>query len=116
MNQPFKFRRREWVDINVESQGKYDNGNIKFKMSMIRSILCDYNDGYILLIGTKTITGAEASDAENKEVVFKNCTPFIKCTTQINNTQVDIAKNIDAVIPIYKLIEYSDNYSKTWQC
>ena len=116
MNQPFKFRRKKWVDINVESQGKYDNGNIKFKMSMIRSILCDYNDGYILLIGTKTITGAEASDAENKGVVFKNCTPFIKCTTQINNTQVDIAKNIDAVIPIYKLIEYSDNYSKTWQC
>ena len=51
----------------------------------------------------------DASDIENKGVVFKNCTPFIECTTQINNTQVDIAKDIDAVISIYKLIEYSDN-------
>ena len=76
---------------------------------MIRPILCDYNDAYILLIGTKTITGVDASDIENKGVVFKNYTPFIECTTQINNTQVDIAKDIDAVISIYKLIEYSDN-------
>ena len=76
---------------------------------MIRSILCDYNDAYILLIGTKTITGAEASNVENKGVVFKNCTPFTECTTQINNAQVDIAKDIDAVIPMYKLIEYKDN-------
>ena len=52
---------------------------------MIRSILCDYNDGYILLIGTKTITGAEASNEENKGVVFKNCTPFIECTTHLIN-------------------------------
>ena len=52
---------------------------------MIRSILCDYNDGYILLIGTKTITGAEASNEENKGVVFKNCTSFIECTTHLIN-------------------------------
>ena len=42
----------------------------------------------------------------------RDCAPFIKCISEINNTQVDNAKYIDIVIPMYKLIEYSDNYSK----
>ena len=54
-----------------------------------------------------------------KKVIFKNCAPFTNCISEINNTQVDNAKDIDIVMPMYNLIEYSDNYSKTagnvWQ-
>ena len=68
---------------------------------------------------TITITGAGAgaaarqTDARNIGVAFKNCAPFIKCIAEINNTQVDNAEDIDIVMPMYNLIEYSDNYSKT---
>ena len=54
-----------------------------------------------------------------KKVIFKNCTPFINCISEIDNTQVDNAKGINIVMPMYNLIEYRDNYSKTsgilWQ-
>ena len=92
---------------------------------MFRSSLCDYSDAYILVSGTITITGAGADDAakrldeRNKGVIFKNCAPFTDCISEINNTQIDNAKYIDVVSPMYNLIEYSDNYSKTsgslWQ-
>ena len=51
-NQPSKFRTRNWVEINDESKGRYDNSNIRFKTSMIRSNLCNYSDLYILVKGT----------------------------------------------------------------
>ena len=58
-------------------------------------------------------------DKQMKEIAFKNCAPFISCISEINNTQVDNAKDIDIVMPMYNLIEYSDNYAKTtgslWQ-
>ena len=58
-------------------------------------------------------------DERNKGVTFKNCAPFTKCINRINNTEIDNAKDIDIVMPMYNLIEYSDNYSKTsgslWQ-
>ena len=92
---------------------------------MLRSNLCDYADAYILVKGTITITGAGNDDAakrldeRNKGVIFKNCAPFTKCISRINNTDIDTAQDIDIVMPMYNLIEYSDNYSKTsgslWQ-
>ena len=48
-----------------------------------------------------------------RKKIFKNCAPFTKCISKINNTQIDNAKDIDIVMPMYNLIEYSDNYSKT---
>ena len=125
-NQPSKFRTKNWVEINDESRGTYNvNSQIKFKTTMLKSSLCDYSDPYILVKGTITIAGAGA-DAEarqaverDKGVVFKNCAPFTNCVSEINNTQVDNAKDIDIVMPMYNLIEYSDNYAKTsgslWQ-
>ena len=66
-NQPSKFRTRNWIEINEESQGKYDEGNqIKFKTSVIKSNLCDYSDAYILVSGTITITGAGDEDAAKR--------------------------------------------------
>ena len=55
MNEPSKFRTRNWVEINDESRGTYNNNNIKFKMSMIRSNLCDCSDAYIHVKATITV-------------------------------------------------------------
>ena len=91
---------------------------------MIRSNLCDYGDGYIPVSGTKTISGtgnddvAKQADERDKLVILKNFVPFIDCLSEINNNQINNSKNIDVVMPIYNLIEYSDNYLKTeslWQ-
>ena len=125
-NQPYKFRTRNWVEINDESRGAYNvNSQIKFKTTMLKSTLCDYSDAYILVKGTITIIGrgadaaARQADERDKGASFKNCAPFINCISEINNTQIDNAKDIDIVMPMYNLIEYSDNYAKTsgslWQ-
>ena len=107
------------VEINDDSRGTCNtNSQIKFKTSMLRTSLCDYSDGYILVSGTIIITGegnddaARRLDERNKGVIFKNCAPFTDCISEINNTQIDNAKDIDVVMPMYHLIEYSDNYSK----
>ena len=86
---------------------------------MLRSNLWDYADAYILVKGTITITGAgdddnvKRLDERNEGVIFKNCAPFSKCISRINNIDIANAQDIDIVIPIYNLTEYSDNYSKT---
>ena len=98
---------------------------------MLRSNLCDYADAYVLVKGTITITGnagpesnpdaprnaaqllaARQADERNKDVIFKNCAPFTKCISRINNADTDNAQDIDIVMPMYNLIEYNDNYSK----
>ena len=123
-NQPSKFRTRNWVEINDESRGAYNvNNQIKFKTTMLKSSLCDYRDGYILVKGTISVNNTAADGAAanntNKKVIFKNCAPFTNCISEINNTQIDNAKDIDIVMPMYNLIEYSYNYAKTtgslWQ-
>ena len=114
-NQPSKFRTRNWVEINDESRGAYNvNSQIKFKTTMLKSSLCDYSDAYILVKGIISVNNnaADGAAANNRKVIFKNCAPFTNCISEINNTQVDNAKDIDIVIPMYRLIEYSDNYTK----
>ena len=84
---------------------------------MLKSSLCDYSDAYILFKGTISVNNTAAADAAvnntNKKLIFKNCAPFTNCISEINNTQIDNAKDIDIVMPMYNLIEYSDNYAKT---
>ena len=86
---------------------------------MLRSSLSDYSNVYILASRTITFTGAGADDASkqldkrNEGETLKNCTPFIDCISEINNTQIDNAKDLDVMMPMYGLIKYSDNYSKT---
>ena len=111
-NQPTKFRTKNWVEINDDSHGMYNtNSQIKFNTSMLKLSLCDYSDAYILVSGT-------ISRQKTKKVIFKSCAPLTDCISEINNTQVDHEKDLD-VMPVYNLIEYSDNYSKTsghiWQ-
>ena len=118
-NQPSKFKARNWVEINDESRGTYTSNDIKFETTMLWYNLCDYADANILVKGTITIAGAGNDDAtkqadeRGKGVTFKNCAPFTKCISRINNTDIDNAQDIDVIIPMYNLIEYSDNYSKT---
>ena len=122
-NQPCKFKTRKWVEIIDDLRETYTDADIKFKTTMLN--LCDYADAYILAKGTITITGernddaARQADERDKGVTFKNCAPFTKCISRINNTDIDNAQDIDIVMPMYNLIEYSDNYSKTsgslWQ-
>ena len=92
---------------------------------MLKSSLFDYNDAYILVKRRTAITGVgdtvanRQADERNKGVTFKNCAPFTNYKSEINNTEIDNARDIDIVMPMYNLIEYSDNYSKTsgilWQ-
>ena len=123
-NQPSKFRTRNYVEINDESRGEYNFiSQIKFKTIMLKSSLCDYSDAYILPKGTISVNNTAAQGAAanntNQKVIFKNCAPFTNCISEINNTQIDNAQDIDIVMPMYNLIEYSDNYAKTtgslWQ-
>ena len=107
-NQPSKFRTRNWVEINDEARGTYSpNKQIKFKTSMLRSSLCDYNDAYILVKGNitvnNTVTGGANPNNTNKKVIFKTCAPFTSWISKINNTQIDNAKYIDIVMPMYNL-------------
>ena len=80
---------------------------------MAKSSLFDYSDAYILVKGTVTVNNtwtAAVSNNRNKKVIFKYCAPFTNCISEINNTQVDNAKDIDTLIPMYILIEFCDNY------
>ena len=107
-NQPSKFSAKNWVEIYDDSRGTYNtNSQIKFKTSMLKSSLCDYSDAYILVKGT--ISVVNTADAE---VIFKNCALFTDGISEISNTQIDNARDIDVVRAIYNLIEKSDNYSK----
>ena len=115
-NQPSKFTTSNWVETNDESKGMYDNSSIKFKTSIIKSNLCDYSDAHILVKGTLTVPNTAAAGATvnntHKKVTFKNCAPFNDCITEINNTQIDDAKEIVAAMAMYNLIEYRDAYLK----
>ena len=124
-NQPTKLKRKNWVEMNDDSRRTYNtNIQIKFKTLWDYS-LCDYSDVYITVRRTITITGAGDDDAArplyeiNKGVIFKNCAKFTDFLSEMNNTQIDNVKYIDVVMPMYNLIEYSNNYLKTsgslWQ-
>ena len=110
-NQLSKFTTKNWININNEQRGRYTTGSdIEFKITMPRCKLLYYADAYLLVEGTKRITGAgdntavRRADKRNKGVIFKSYAPFIKCISKINNTETDITQDIDIVMPMYNLI------------
>ena len=104
-NENSKFATKKWYIIDNESKGNYSHRNpIKFLTSSLESSLCDYSDVYILVTGNITVTGGN----NNTKVAFKNCAPFNKCRTEINETFVDDADIINITMPMYNLIKYSD--------
>ena len=97
------------------TKGKYKQGDtMKFETETFKSCLCDYSDAFILVTGDITVNADD-----NTDVAFKNCAPFSTCTAKINYIFVDEVNHIYIAMPMYNLIEYSNNYSDTsgslWQ-
>ena len=132
-----KFVTKKWIEVYDQSEGYYNvNTEIRIKTSMLRSDLCDFSDAYVVVKGKITVTKkaftADDTDAPNnteanvtatntannnafgkKKLVFKNNAPFINCISKINDVKIDNAEDLDVVMPMYNLLEYSKNYRKT---
>ena len=115
-----KFVTREYVRVNNLSNTYNENKSIRFKTSMLRSNLCDYSDAYILVKGTITVTTPGANngtnnirDKRNRPLILKYNAPFVSCITRINGESIEDADDLDIVMPMYNLLEYSKNYRKT---
>ena len=80
---------------------------------MLRSDLCDCSDAYIAVKGRISVAGTNANNKRNKKLTFKNNALFRSCTSKIDNTFADNAEYLDILMPIYNLLEYSDNYTMT---
>ena len=132
-----KFVTKKWIEVYDQSQGNYNvNKEIRIKTSMLRSDLCDFSEAYIVVKGDITVTKktftADDIDAPNntaanvnatniannnvfgdKKLAFKNNAPFINCISKINGVKIDNAEDLDVIMPMYNLLEYSRNYRKT---
>ena len=119
-NQLYKIRTKNWIVLSDLLKEVYiTNCQSKFKFAMLKSSLCDYSDAYILSKGRITViaknnsyAAARQADERNKGEIFQNCGPFINCNSEINNTEIDNAKDVDIVMPMYNLIKYSHNIWK----
>ena len=105
-----KFITREYVRVNSLSNTYNENKSIRFKTPMLRLDLCDYADAHILINGTIEVNGNNPSDRQNRPLILKNNAPFISCITKINNELIEDTEDLDIVIPMYNLLEYSKNY------
>ena len=105
-NEYSKFATKKWYVIDSESKGNYSHENsIKFLTNSLESSFCDYSDAYILVTGNINVAGGN----NNTKFAFKNCSPFRKC--RIDENFIDEAEHINITMPMYNLIQYSDNYS-----
>ena len=111
-----RFITKKWIEVHEQSGNAEDrykpSKQTRFKTSMLRSDLCDFIGAYILVKGTITDTNPD-NNAYDKKLAFKNNAPFVSCILKINNTFSDNAEDLDIVKPMYNLIEYSKNSSKT---
>ena len=132
-----KFVTKKWIEVYDQSQKNYDvNKEIRIKTSMLRSDLCDFSDAYIVVkeditVTEKTFTANDFEAPNNTEananatniandnafgetkLVFKNNAPFINCVSKINGVKLDNAEDLDVVMPMYNLLEYSKKYKQT---
>ena len=129
-----RFVTKKWIEVYDQSEGNYNvNKEIRIKTSMLRSDLCDFSDAYIVVKGNitvnkktftaddfeapnNTVANANATNTANdnafgeKKLVFKNNAPFISCMSKINDVKIDNAEDLDIVMPMCNLLEYSKNY------
>ena len=107
-----RFVTKKWIEVYDQSAGNYNvNKEIRIKTLMLRSDLCNFSNAYIVLKRTITVTNPNNAK-RNKAVAFKNNVPFISFS-KINGVKIDNAEDLDVVMPIYNLLEYSKNYRKT---
>ena len=110
----------EYVRVNSLSNTYNENKSIRFKTPMLRLNLCDYSDAYILVKGTITVTAPGVNnnannirDKRNRPLILKNNAPFVSCITRINGELIEDADDLDIVMSMYNLLQYSKNYRKT---
>ena len=132
-----RFVTKKWIEVYDQSEKNYNpNKESRIKTSMLRSDLCDFSDAYIpvkgnITVDKKTFTAGDFEDPNNtaanatatnnanndafgeKKLIFRNNAPFINCITKINGKKVDNKEDLDVVMPMYNLFEYSKNYKKT---
>ena len=112
-NESQKFATKRWYIINDQNTGNnvYGNGEdgtkTKFETKVIKPNLWNYSDPYIL------VTGNIQNKPANSVVAFKNCAPFRICDVTVNNEHVKKAEDLDILMPMYNLLEYSDNHQES---
>ena len=123
-NQPSKFRARNWIEINDESGGMYNDSNqIKFKTTIINSDLCDYTDAYTYVKGIITFPNISGQGAalnnRNENIIFKICALSTNCIMEQIMHKWMMLVIFYVLTPLFNLIHYSDIYSKAleilWQ-
>ena len=113
------FITMQYIGVSSLSNTDNENKSIRFKTPMLRSSLCDYS-AYILVKGTITVTAPGVNnnvdnirDKRNRSLILKNNAPFVSCITRINVKLIEDADDLDIVMSMYNLLEYSKNYRKT---
>ena len=113
-----RFITKNWVEVHDQSVSADDRykptKQIRFKTSVLRSDFCDYSDACIVVKGDITLTKTNTRrsiDARNRFLAFKNNAPFT-IISKINNVLIENAEDLDIVMPMYNLLEYSKNYKK----
>ena len=126
-----KFTSKKLVQVYDQTplNGYRENKEICFKTAMLRSDLCDYSDAFVE-VSTNIVVTVNRVDADNTNVfaniggvavdntdkrtfTLKNNAPFVSCITKINGELIENAEDLDVVMPMYNLIEYSKNFRKT---
>ena len=109
-----RFITKKWIEVQSQSESTYNTSKpIRFKTSMLRSDLCDCSDAYVWVKGKIIVTNPNDNANFNKELTLKNNAPFISCISKINGELVENAEDLNIVMPMYNLLEYSKNYEKT---
>ena len=109
-----RFATKKWVKVYDQSGGNYNiSKEIRIKTSMLRFHLRDFNDAYIVVKGDITLNGDNDANKRNKNLAFKNNAPFRNCISKINSVQIDNAEDLDVIMPMYNLLDYSKKYRKT---
>ena len=107
-----RFVTKKWIEVQSQSGNTYNTSkSIKFKTSMLRSDLCNFSDAYVWVKGKITVTNENDNANFNKELALKNNALFISCISKINGELVENAEDLDIVIPMYNLLEYSKKTS-----
>ena len=103
-----RFVTKKWIEVYDQSEKNYSpNKEIRIKMSMLRSDLCDFSDAYIFVEGTITLGGNNNANKQNKNLAFKINAPFINCVSKINGIKIDNAEELDVVIRRYANVHFT---------
>ena len=110
-NEMLRIFTNKWVEVHNQSGSADDrykpSKQIRFKTSKLRSDLCNFSDAYIVV--KEKINVTRPNNVYDKKLTFKNNAPFVSCISKINNTLVNNAEDLDIVMPMYNLLEYSKN-------